>query len=79
VRSILLFGSALTHFNFGCISRYYADDIDNFTGARKVPREVLTLALQGTKAAATEIGALVNLLPYEITDETKQRIGEEFQ
>ena len=60
------------------VSEYYEDDINDMTGKKTPPKEVLTLAIQATKATRSEIDAYLSLVPSDVAGQLQAQVKEEF-
>jgi len=60
------------------VSEYYEDDINDMTGKKTPPKEVLQLAYQATKATRSEIDAYLSLVPSDVATPLKTQVSEEF-
>lgn len=60
------------------IYEYYSDDVDNMSGNRSPPREVLQLAQDAVKAAKKELLLLIDSYPEDIKTEALEKVAAEF-
>jgi hypothetical protein len=60
------------------VSEYFDDDINETTGVKTPPAQVLKLALQATEAAGKELREFVSLLPQSVVADAKTKIDQEF-
>jgi len=60
------------------VFEYMTDDVDNMSGRKIPPRELLTFALQATSAATKELDLLLNDLPVELVGPVNAQVKKEF-
>ena len=60
------------------IYEYFPDDIDNQSGTKRPPREVLQFADRAVAAAKVELNELFRLVPSDISQEVLKNIAAEF-
>jgi len=58
--------------NLNLIYEYYEDNIDNMTGIKTPPREVLLFAKSSLSATTNEFNKLFNLYPSNIIEKVKE-------
>lgn len=61
------------------VYEYYSDEIDNFSGKKFPPKEVLMFALEATKATDKELKILLDCYPADIMSELDQKISKEYE
>lgn len=60
------------------VSEYFDDDIDNMSGKKTPPRQVLQLAMQASSAAAKELRELIAMYPSDVAGAAASTVGPEF-
>ena len=60
------------------VTEYYTDDVNDMTGKKTPPKEVLSLAQSATKATRGELESFFQLLPGEVISPLRSSVGEEF-
>jgi hypothetical protein len=61
------------------IFEYFSDDIDNMSGKKTPPKEVLGFAQQAVKAAQGELNELIKLYPSEFAGPILSKVESEFK
>jgi hypothetical protein len=61
------------------VSEYYTEDIDNMSGRKVIPRQVLSLAQSATKATEAEMDEFFKLIPGEVFQPLKAQVADEFK
>lgn len=59
------------------VYEYFADEIDNFTGKKYPPKEILTFADSAVRAAKVEINGILKLFPSDVVQGIEAKIKEE--
>lgn len=59
------------------VFEYYNDEIDNFSGKRSPPKEILMFADEAVRAAKKELQSLIACYPSEVQQDVKMRLKEE--
>mmetsp|Transcript_5095 Transcript_5095/g.5224 ORF Transcript_5095/g.5224 Transcript_5095/m.5224 type:complete len:199 (+) Transcript_5095:92-688(+) len=60
------------------VNEYFESEIDNMSGKKKIPREVLKFASQASVACQKELAELFKSYPPSIMTAVQTQIGEEF-
>eukprot|EP01041_Mallomonas_annulata_P004996 gene4996-9995_t len=60
------------------VFEYMSDNIDDVSGNRIPPREILTFTQQATSAADKELGLFLSDLPSEIVNSINSQVADEF-
>ena len=61
------------------VSEYFDDDIDDMSGRKTPPRQVLQLAVQASQAAAKEFRDLMTMYPSAVVATASNTVGPEFE
>lgn len=60
------------------VTEYYTDDVNDMTGKKTPPKEVLVLAQSATKATRGELESFFQLIPVDVISSLRSSVGEEF-
>ena len=60
------------------VSEYFDDDVDNMSGKKTPPRQVLQLAMQASSAASKELRDLIAMYPSDVAGAAALTVAPEF-
>lgn len=59
------------------VFEYFSDEVDNMSGKKFPPKDILIFADQATRAAEKELKLLLQSIPSDIIDDVNKKIAEE--